>query len=276
MIDAFLLIFAGIVGGLTASGPVAIAQMCATNNGILAVISSLRCFGPETAIFRREMHSGISSFSYFFGKITAQLPVTLINPLFFLATFYRLCNPEVDFIYLYLILVCLNLRGYVLSLTMPQKSAQLAAVVCGLIALMCGGVTPTLRSLMSSVAGNSMVYLTYGPFTMGSILLAGLLSDKTFKAELPARTQFMYDRGYIDTIDGQNMLSDEDIDNARQKLLTRSVQLACTMLFQYIVFVFLSFLLIWFFARAENGGFLKSMGQVSERSERAFGRRELN
>ena len=213
MIDAFLLVFAGIVAGFCSSETRTVAQMTTTCNGILSIISALRCYGPETAIFRREMQSGISSFSYFFGKAIAALPMIVIYPLFYLSTFYRIANPDVKFMPLYLMLICLNLSGtglgYFISLAVPLKSSQLAAVVFGLVGLMTGGMRPKLKSLRSNTPGTIMSHITYGPFSTGAIQLATLMNENTFKAEIPIIAQILNDCGYIDDVDGSNMISDE-------------------------------------------------------------------
>ena len=110
-------------------------QMVMTVNGLIAIMNALRVFGPEKAIFRREMQSGISSSSYFVGKCLSQIPLLLFTPCFFLSTFYRLSFPEMYFRDMYIIIFCLLFSGtgigYFLSMLVDPKGAQIAGVVFG-------------------------------------------------------------------------------------------------------------------------------------------------
>jgi len=73
LVDAGLLVFAGTLAGFVAKNVMVGNQMVMTVNGLIGIMNALKVFGPEKAVFRREMQSGISSFSYFFGKSLSQV-----------------------------------------------------------------------------------------------------------------------------------------------------------------------------------------------------------
>lgn len=58
LVDAGLLIFAGALAGFVAQNVMVGYQMVMTVNGLIGIMNALRVFGPEKAIFRREMQSG--------------------------------------------------------------------------------------------------------------------------------------------------------------------------------------------------------------------------
>ena len=88
-LDMCLLLFSGTLAGFVAKNIMVGMQMVMTVNGLIGIMNALRVFGPEKAVFRREMQSGISSVSYFIGKVLSQIPLLLVTPWFFLATYYR-------------------------------------------------------------------------------------------------------------------------------------------------------------------------------------------
>jgi energy-coupling factor transporter ATP-binding protein EcfA2 len=184
LVDAGLLIFAGALAGFVAKNVMVGNQMVMTVNGLIGIMNALRVFGPEKAIFRREMQSGISSLAYFLGKSTSQLPLTFATPFFFLATYYRLAFPDLTFWSIYFTIVaCLFSAtgiGYFLSLLVEPQNAMISGVVFGLVAIMTCGLNPTLRDLESTFFGAFMCKVTYGPNIMSALFTGSAI--KVFKA----------------------------------------------------------------------------------------------
>ncbi|GMI05091.1 hypothetical protein TrVE_jg12245 [Triparma verrucosa] len=261
-VDACLLIFAGTLAGFVAKNIMVGNQMVMTVNGLIAIMNALRVFGPEKAIFRREMQSGISSSSYFVGKCLSQIPLLLFTPCFFLSTFYRLSFPEMFFRDLYIIIFCVLFSGtgigYFLSMLVDPKGAQIAGVVFGLIAIMTCGLNPSLRDLESTSFGWFMCQVTYGPLTMAALFMRG--SIRTFKAGFKEGIGSTFWRGYHE-IDPDNIYTEEDIYYSRELLREATDGKLKALLWQGAVYMFLTYLVILYLAKAEVGGFFVQVTQ---------------
>ena len=94
MMDSMILVFAGLLAGFVAKNVKTGNNMTVVINGILSIMAALRVFGNEKSNFLREMHAGMSCTSYFIGKILANLPLLLVNPIFYLVTFYKVRSCE--------------------------------------------------------------------------------------------------------------------------------------------------------------------------------------
>ncbi|GMH67332.1 hypothetical protein TL16_g04650 [Triparma laevis f. inornata] len=261
-VDACLLIFAGTLAGFVAKNIMVGNQMVMTVNGLIAIMNALRVFGPEKAIFRREMQSGISSASYFVGKCLSQIPLLLFTPCFFLSTFYRLSFPEMYFRDMYIIIFCLLFSGtgigYFLSMLVDPKGAQIAGVVFGLVAIMTCGLNPTLRDLESTSFGWFMCQMTYGPLTMGALFMRG--SIRTFKAGFKGGIGATFERGYHE-INPDNIYTEADIYNSRYDLRVATDDKLRALIYQGTVYMILTYLVILYLAKAEVGGFFVQITQ---------------
>jgi len=263
-LDMALLLFAGTLAGFVAKNIMVGMQMVMTVNGLIGIMNALRVFGPEKAVFRREMQSGISSIAYFTGKIMSQIPILLITPWFFLATYYRLSASGTDMHLtdMYIIIVCLLVSatgiGYFLSLLVSPQNAQIAGVVFGLIAIMTCGMNPTLRDLEATSFGAAMCALTYGPKTMGALFLT--IARRVFKAGFRGALDSSYYRGYHD-IPYKQLYTEEDIYDARIELKDRIKSDLFSLLTQGLVYMIISYFVILYLAKAEIGGFFVQITQ---------------
>lgn len=203
--DSLILFFAGGLAGFVATSVNVGNNFTVCVNGIMSIMSALRIYGSERANYLREMQAGMSSFSYWLGKALAYVPIVFLNPLFFLASFYKLGAPECNEVELYRIIVAINFSatgiGCFISTVTTQKSSQLAGVVFGLIAIMTSGGNPTLKELEKSLVGLAMTKFTYGPFAMGALYLRGASSG--YKASLDAGKA---ERGSIYLLPNNNLL----------------------------------------------------------------------
>ncbi len=264
-VDACLGVFAGSLAGFVAKNVMVGNQMVMTVNGLIGIMNALRIFGPEKAIFRREMQSGISSLAYFIGRVSSNLPVMFMTPLFFMSTYYRLAFPEIQFFDMYcIILSCLVAAtgiGFFLSLLVEPKNAQTAGIVFGLVAIMTCGLNPTLRDLQSTDFGYYMTKVTYGSATMSALFVKGCTS--TFKAGFKSNLGFTYRRGYHE-LDGAGIDTELDIYEARIELETVVWQNMLYSFKQCAVYMVMSYLVIFVSAKQEIGGVFVSITQSKQ------------
>jgi hypothetical protein len=126
--DCVLLVFAGGMVGAVSMQETQGYQLTMMVTGLIAVVSSLKVFGPERVVFARETSAGISTFAYFVGKATAHLWQIALAPLFYLGMFYRTAYPSVEFWAMYKIVLmnqfsCSGL-GYLISASVAPKNMQ--------------------------------------------------------------------------------------------------------------------------------------------------------
>ncbi|GMH61060.1 hypothetical protein TL16_g03182 [Triparma laevis f. inornata] len=263
IMDSLILIFAGLLAGFVAKNVNTGNNMTVCINGIMSIMSALRVFGNEKPIFLREMQAGTSSFAYFLGKSTANIPILMINPIFFLVSFYKLGALECDFLVLYNIILCINFSstgaGYMISLVTTPKSAQLAGVVFGLVGLMTSGANPSLRELQSTGSGWLMSKITYGPFAMGSLYLEGSLSKKSCLAVFTETLTFLDDKGYIDYPDIEEIHAFLDLADAQNSVSHVVYNNLNFMMSQYCAYMVLTYLLLFVIAKEEVGGVFNSI-----------------
>eukprot|EP00026_Physarum_polycephalum_P000451 Phypoly_transcript_00452.p1 GENE.Phypoly_transcript_00452~~Phypoly_transcript_00452.p1 ORF type:complete len:1573 (+),score=187.05 Phypoly_transcript_00452:292-4719(+) len=129
----------------------AMGSLVSLSIGFTAMAASLRCFGTEKVIFWRESASGINKVAYFLGKNIAQLVNIILAPVVFLSIFYTLTSPRATFLSYFEVLLLLQFAvvgvGYVVSIVLTYKNAQLTGVVVALVWAMFGGVNPPLKQL---------------------------------------------------------------------------------------------------------------------------------
>ena len=108
--------------------------------GITTMLSALRVFGTNRAVFWREAASGINRPSYFLAENLAHLPQLLISPLVMLCSFYTLTSPRAPVALYYGVFVLVNLcvsgLSYIISIVINPRNTQMTAVVVALISSM--------------------------------------------------------------------------------------------------------------------------------------------
>ena len=116
---------------------------------IAAMQSSLKCFGADKDLYRREAENGINKMSYFLGKLTGEIPSLLIYPLVFVTFWYILVNPEAEFYTYYglflLYEIVFSTLGYFISVFVQRTHAEFVGVIYILLSALLGGVQPTVR-----------------------------------------------------------------------------------------------------------------------------------
>ncbi|KJE90030.1 ABC transporter [Capsaspora owczarzaki ATCC 30864] len=131
-----------------------------------AVTSSLRIFGNETTVFRRESAAALSTEAYYLGKSLAHLPVIVLAPLFFTLGYYSLLQPSASFwpyflLYFHIYFACAGI-AYLISVLVPRDMSQLAGVLVVLVFMMFSGSSPNLQQLADNkLIPNVLVYPTY-------------------------------------------------------------------------------------------------------------------
>ena len=163
---------------------------------------------------------------------------------------------------MYLIIVCLLISatgiGYFLSMLVSPQNAQIAGVVFGLIAIMTCGMNPTLRDLEKTSFGSWMCAVNYGPKAMGALFLK--IAQRTFKAGFREAIDRSYWRGYHD-IEYWDLYTEEDIYGARIQIKARVREDLTYLCLQGLVYMFLTYLVILYLAKAEIGGFFVQIHQ---------------
>jgi hypothetical protein len=254
LVDSLILFFAGGLAGFVATSVNVGNNFTVCVNGIMSIMSALRIFGSEKANYLREMQAGMSSFSYWLGKSLAYVPIIFLNPLFFMASFYKLGTPECAEVELYRIIVAINFSatgiGCFISTVTTQKSSQLAGVVFGLIAIMTSGGNPTLKELEKGLVGRLMTKFTYGPFAMGSLYLRGATNG--YKASFDEVLGLLAEKGY--TQHEIDIYSDEQVEEANLAIEFEVTYKETFMLYQYGVYMFLTLVVLWVTAKQEVGG----------------------
>jgi ABC-type multidrug transport system ATPase subunit len=115
--------------------------------GIVAMQGSLKTFGQEKKLYKREAQNGINKLSYFLGKLTADLPGLFVFPLIFLSIWYVLVSPRANLLVFYGIFLLNYLvwrsYGYLLSLTFQRLHCELLGVMTILVGSLLAGLSPT-------------------------------------------------------------------------------------------------------------------------------------
>ena len=149
-------IIGGILGAIygTASIGVMLSKeaFIALCLGMLSMLPSLKYFGSNVNILRRERKAGINLFSYFLAMNLLTLPIVIfIYPLSFLTLLYTFSNIRGSFFEIYGNIACGMFAtsgiGYMISTAMSPKKAQMTAIGFVLISSMCGGSNITLCEL---------------------------------------------------------------------------------------------------------------------------------
>ncbi|KAL9648719.1 hypothetical protein ABK040_003657 [Willaertia magna] len=118
---------------------------------IASMQSALKCFGSDKELYRREAQNGINKLSYFFGKLTGQLPSLIIYPLIYCTFWFGIVNPRAEFYVYYglfmfveFVFSCL---GYAISVWIQRAHNEFVGVLYILLSALLGGIQPTVRVL---------------------------------------------------------------------------------------------------------------------------------
>ncbi|KAG2392771.1 hypothetical protein C9374_011496 [Naegleria lovaniensis] len=140
---------------------------------IAAMQSSLKCFGADKDLYRREAENGINKMSYFLGKLTGEIPSLLIYPLVFVTFWYILVNPEAEFYTYYglflLYEIVFSTLGYFISVFVQRTHAEFVGVIYILLSALLGGVQPTVRLMTKE--WYSLILICLSPVRWGVELM---------------------------------------------------------------------------------------------------------
>ncbi|GMH91587.1 hypothetical protein TrST_g4259 [Triparma strigata] len=252
--DCVLLVFAGGMVGAVSVEEIQGYQLTMMTAGLISVVSSLKVFGPEKIVFMRETSAGVSTFAYFLGKMLAHLWQISLNPFFFLGLYYRTAYPSVPFFDMYKVILmtqfsCSGL-GYLISATVAAKNMQIAGVISGLIAVLLSGLNPTARTLSSFAVGQFGLWCSYGPWTMGSLLIKQTLGS--VKALYPVYCAELDTLGYLD-IDNSTLVNDQAIVDSKVVLQDQYDSNLNHMFYQYVFYSVLAFFIMSSKAKNASG-----------------------
>jgi hypothetical protein len=113
------------------------------------LMAALAVFGDDKVVFTRESTSGLSTLSYYIGKLLSQLLLVSSSPLVYLIIFYALINPRGSIYQYYLILYgtyfAASGLGYVVNIMFDADNSKLVSVILTVIMQMFCGAFPTVR-----------------------------------------------------------------------------------------------------------------------------------
>eukprot|EP00037_Helgoeca_nana_P030575 m.378629 g.378629 ORF g.378629 m.378629 type:complete len:1009 (-) comp28222_c0_seq4:2778-5804(-) len=130
--------------------------------GMTSMIFSLRYFGMDTDVIRRETSTGIGIVPFFIAGNLVQLPLVFVLPMVYLAVVFPMLSPRSTLVLQYAIYVavvwaCTGL-GIMISTLFHRSSAQVVAVVLSLTSAMFGGTSPTIPTMNQGGPGMFLVY----------------------------------------------------------------------------------------------------------------------
>lgn len=181
VLDLFLVLLGGtFLGGIYMH--VTLEKVQPMNNlaalvvGLTSMLSALRVFGMNRVVFWRESASGINRFSYFMAEMTAHIPYLILAPVLFLSIFYSLASPQAPMRTYYLAVfgavVTASGMGYIVSILVEPRNAQMTAVVVCLICGMLAGSNPTLPKLQETAVGPALYSLSFARYMLEILFLA--------------------------------------------------------------------------------------------------------
>jgi len=243
--DCCLLVFAGGMVGAVSLVEIQGYQLTMMVTGLIAVVSSLKVFGPERVVFARETSAGISTSAYFFGKLLAHLWQIALAPLFYLGMFYRTAYPTVEFWAMYRIILanqfsCSGL-GYLISASVAPKNMQIAGVVSGLVSVLLSGLNPSARSLNSFLVGKIGLWCSYGSWTMGSLLIKQSMNSPL--SIYPILVGGLDELGYLD-VNNSTLTSETAIAESKVLLEDRYSENISFMFKQYAAYSILAYFIM--------------------------------
>ena len=141
-----------------------------------AVTQSLRLFGSELLVMKRESWAGINMTSYFASKQIIALFDSLTSPFIFLAMYYGFAGPRGP-VSIYVLLVWLTFAicqglGMIISLTMQAGRSELFSIILTLTFMMLSGTRPTLNELRSGgVVAQALLGSSFGRYAAESLVI---------------------------------------------------------------------------------------------------------
>ena len=240
--DCVLLVFAGGMVGIVSVEELQAYQLTMMTTGLFAVVSSLKVFGLETVVFMRETSAGISTLGYFLGKCVAHLFQIFLNPIFFLGLYYRTAYPSVEFWTMYRVVLATQFScsglGYLISVLCGRTNMQIAGVLTALVAEMLSGLNPSARTLGSFLAGKIGLWLSFGPWTMGSLLIKQTVGSA--KALYPIYVGTLDNFGYLN-LDNSTLINEDAINDSKVVLDDAYKHNLSHLYTQYFMYSFLAY-----------------------------------
>ena len=169
-------IIGGILGAIYSNASIGVmiskGAFMALCLGMLSMLPSLKYFGNNVSILRRERNTGINLFSYFLAINLLTLPILLIiYPLSYLSMLYTFSNIRATFWETYGNIACAMFAtsgiGYMISTAMSSKKSQMVTIGVVLISSMCGGSNISLCELKKiPVVGPILYSVSYARWFM--------------------------------------------------------------------------------------------------------------
>ena len=146
------------------------ASLSCLSLALAAVSSSLRTFGNQRLVFKREATGDLSTEAFYFGRTLAHLPTCFLASLFFTLVYYAFLLPPANifgdlFGIFFLVYFATSGLAYCLSLLLPSGVQQLAGVLTVLSLMLFSGANPTLAQLKDNVLiPDALFYISYVSF----------------------------------------------------------------------------------------------------------------
>ena len=146
------------------------ASLSCLSLALAAVSSSLRTFGNQALVFKREATGDLSTEAFYLGRTLAHLPTCLLASLFFTLTYYAFLLPPANifgklFAVFFLVYFATSGLAYCLSLLLPSGVQQLAGVLSVLSLMLFSGANPTLAQLKQNVLiPEALYYISFISF----------------------------------------------------------------------------------------------------------------
>lgn len=135
----------------------AMATMSSLVVAMTTMIFSLRTFGNNTEVIRRETGSGTSLSAFYIAGNIMAIPMMLVIPLIYLSIVATLLAPRSEFKYHYIatlaLTFCATGMSYFISAVFHSSSSQVVAVVWCLTSSMFSGNSPTIPEMDELSAG---------------------------------------------------------------------------------------------------------------------------
>lgn len=149
--------------------------------GIVVIPSSVRCFGREIPIFRRNYDVGVNTLSYFCGKSLTNMILTVPKVVCFTAPILCIASWSAPFEYLFglfvVLSICIAGLSYVASLLLDADIAILIMTIYCIVINLVGGFVPLLGDGYHS-------YLFHARWAARAIVTSELIYGRKFPEEL--------------------------------------------------------------------------------------------
>lgn len=144
--------------------------------GALTVVSSVRTFGREKAVFQRESMYGMNKLSYFIGKLVSDLPFLVLNAFIFLSPLVAIApwQGHINIFYAIMVLIMFNVLGlgYMLSLLFQDPDLGiLVGTILSIILNLFSGFVP-------KIGDGGIGYIMYTHWAARAIVANELISGQ--------------------------------------------------------------------------------------------------